>query len=200
MGAPFGVLKVIETHEFDAWDEWSKQLPDSLHGAHQSRIDQWILSRAALEKAFEQVGVSIDRREFSLTEGHKALKQHTSFTFSLSHTEQAAAAWVCDASLGYEIGLDIERAEREISEKVTKRIMSPGDQSFSRSIELFSAKEAAFKSIPNEFQEGIVLPKIVISESEFALIDSSIKGHWTQSRRKGYVCSFAWVKKSDIGA
>lgn len=200
MSAPFGVIEIIEFQDFKAWDEWRTEAPEMLRGAHQSRVDQWILSRAALEKAFQRVGAAIDRKDLSQTEGHKSLKRNSMFTFSISHTERAAAAWVCDARLGFEIGLDIEGSEREISDKVAKRIMAPGDVSFARAIELFSAKEAAFKAIPNEFQDGIVLPKIMLSDSKFALVDSPIQGQWTQSTAKNYVCSFAWVRRSDIGA
>lgn len=169
-------------------------LPNELAHAMPTRKTEWLVSRMALQTAFAQAGEQVaihELREAST----KSLGRLPELTFSISHTDEVALVWLAKspAPRSLSIGVDIERANREISHALKRRLRNSGDIQNLSAIALWSAKEAAFKALSSPSQRHLVLSEIVISQNRFTLLsDTTVNGFWRQQTREGFIESYAW--------
>lgn len=129
------------TPEILHWIE--SQLPPE---AHPERAQSFLLSRLALKMALE----SVLKHEISIKDirldHHHFLNSFPGLHASLSHTKDAAVAWVRNHK-GH--GIDLERLDRPIKESIWERIHHPQDDKGLTRLELWCLKEAAFKALYN---------------------------------------------------
>ena len=142
--------------EFISWAKSS--LPKDVHP---QRLESFLLSRLALKDAVEtQLGHSVPFKKLTLKNFHE-LDSIPNMHVSLSHTKDAAIAWVRPRA-GF--GIDLERLDREVKDHIWERILSKGDgPTFSR-VELWCLKEAGFKTLYNQ---GLISGPIAFQEIDF---------------------------------
>ena len=148
----------------------------------------------ALARAFALVGVRLDPAAASFF-GHQQIVGLNQWRFSISHTLGAALVWLGPAEACLGLGVDLERSDRLIEDRVMQRIHDPLDPSLT-AVELWSAKEAAFKAVPQAEQAGLTVSKISLTEKTFRVEGSRLEGQWKQRTSSGYVSSFAWITDS----
>lgn len=186
-------LVVITRDSVDAslFESWHALAIARMGDVHANRRQEWALARAALSLAFSKHGVSL-RPEHCVFKGHHELTQFPQWRFSLSHTKDAAAAWLAPTNTVRGLGLDIEYKDRKVSASVKARLAHPEDMPLP-TLELWSLKEAAYKAIPAMAQENIWLNRIKISPGQFELTDSPFRGQWETSLDGELLVSKAWL-------
>lgn len=113
---------------------------------HPSRMQSFLLSRLALKLALSHhIGGEVQARELYLNHFHEC-QRFPGIYASLSHTKDAAVAWVQDKR-GF--GIDLERRDREIKNSVWERIHNPKDSQNLDKVESWCLKEAIFKALFN---------------------------------------------------
>ncbi len=174
------------TPELTHWAQ--SQLPT---GTHQARQDSFLLSRIALKIALEKNHISPAPSHLTLAHHHE-LTSYPQIYASLSHTKDAAVAWVRNQK-GF--GIDIERLDRVIKEAVWERVHNPQDSKNLTRLELWCLKEAVFKTLSNA--------NLISGPIPFADIQFSENGEWTWHQVKGHYrstifeqewqCAQAWL-------
>ncbi|MFY7992225.1 MAG: 4'-phosphopantetheinyl transferase family protein [Bacteriovoracaceae bacterium] len=128
---------------------------------HPERAQSFLLSRLALKQALESVmGHVVPLEKLTLTHHHQ-LRFYPDYFVSLSHTKEAAMAWV-RTTRGH--GIDLERADRVLKDSILERIRHTDDNSALSPIELWCLKEAAFKAL---FNAGHISGPIAFKEIRF---------------------------------
>ncbi|HVK59930.1 MAG TPA: hypothetical protein VM432_00210 [Bdellovibrionales bacterium] len=187
---PFGtVVRTTLAEHADLIAEWP--LPDELKSANPKRQTEWRLGRLALQKAFAQLRIDVSPEEM-IFDGHQALLLVPGFRFSISHTDDAALVWLADEDECKGVGVDLEPRDRAISDAVYKKLLHTLDRSTLSPIQLWSAKEACFKSVSLENQAELVIAKIFVEGERFQTDDLVSGGQWRQFEDSQYLYSFAW--------
>ena len=141
------------------------------HEIYHSPSSGFINSRNALKILLETEGI-IDisdlKVDLALT-NFRELNNYPEYFISLSHTPGLGAAVLAKRKDVKGLGIDIEWADREIKMGATKFFVNENDQSSLSLIELWTAKEAAFKALSplNIFPGTLVLSKIIIKNDLF---------------------------------
>lgn len=195
MTEPFGVsVFLTDGGAADEATAWRLVLPSELRAAHPDRVLGWLTSRVALARAFALVGVRLDPAAASFF-GHQQIVGLNQWRFSISHTLGAALVWLGPAEACLGLGVDLELGDWLIEDRVMQRIYYPSDPILT-AVELWSAKEAAFKAVPQAEQGELTVSKISLTEKTFSVQGSRLEGQWKQRTSNGYVSSFAWVTDS----
>ena len=176
----------------------SPEAPENISEYRRSKIEKanhpdektrMILAAKVLKAGFESFRVAEKNVLYAFGEnGKPSVSSHPEIKFSLSHTENFAVAAFSDS----EIGIDCERSDRAISERLLSRYFSEKETlSFARSpILLWTAKESVskltgcgiggFSALPEmEFfsekdeKDGIFLRKLNIGD--FTIVLSSFR-------------------------
>lgn len=166
-------------------------------GTHPNRVRGFILSRVALENCLRQRG--INRPLSSLTlDSYFQVTGLESLTISLSHTPQAGAALVAERKDFQAVGIDIEDEARAVKDSIIKRIAHPADANF-RNIELWCAKEAAFKALMNTglFPKPIEFSSIQIAKESWFHSPSNLSGEWKLMTINSTILAMAFLKNQD---
>ena len=177
-----GELKNFESH-----------LPESLKQAHPRAQKNWYLSRKLLLHAFESLEQKIDWQDL-VFEGFQKIKAKPRFRFSLSHTEGAALVWLVEESQNLQIGVDVENSKREIGSPLLRKINNGEDMDLP-ALQLWGIKEASYKAIPQNQQQGITLNRLVIKKNQFFVGGTEQMGEWLQIVCENRICSLAWMQK-----
>jgi phosphopantetheinyl transferase (holo-ACP synthase) len=149
-------------------------LPD-LSSFHENYQRDWRLSRAALLAAFEQNQIYLQPHDVMKLD-FKTLRGEPEWTFTVAHSTGCSAVWLVSREKCENIGIDIEPNDREISSSVDERLRSPQDPSAISTLELWTAKEAAYKALTREQQHNLSLFDIVIRENLFTIGNEEISG------------------------
>ncbi|MES2856844.1 MAG: 4'-phosphopantetheinyl transferase superfamily protein [Bdellovibrionota bacterium] len=191
---PFGTVFRARLNEHET-DIASWPLPDELKSAHVKRKTEFALGRLALQKAFETQRIDLAPDEL-IFNGFQELLLVPGYRFSISHTDTCALVWLADSDECKGIGVDIEPSDRVLSEAVYKKLVHTQDASTLSPIQLWCAKEAAFKAVATEHQPDLVVAKIYLEENRFITEASATApvstGKWIQYVNDGYIHSFAW--------
>jgi 4'-phosphopantetheinyl transferase EntD len=151
-----------ESHLFlQSPDDWlAKHLP-SPH-----RQSEWIAGREALIHCFNASDPT-DQLPPSL---------------SLSHSHETIVA--CGSNDLSPIGIDLERTDRQISERTLQRVFSNEERGLGlTAIELWTIKEATFKALR---REAILLPQISVESCEKGKLLTGISGMADDSQKIRY--------------
>ncbi len=142
---------------------WSKKAEAVMADLHPNRRKEWVNGRVALTEAFRKHGIAITPEdEFS---GYHKIVRLPDYVFSISHTPGFAGAIVLKGQ--HHPGLDIEKRDREVSEQIHQRFSHPDDEKF-HPLLLWAAKEASYKTLPEEIQKNIWLQSIRVKDGSFA--------------------------------
>lgn len=137
-----------------------------------SRQQEHTESRAALSTAMKNLGLPTDLSEVEF-EGHQKIIGLRDLRFSISHTGRAFGCWALrDPNDAYGIGFDIERNDRILTPAAISRVVSADDIKSFSPLQIWCAKEAAFKSLPSDAQASVTLPQIRIGTSMSFNVDS----------------------------
>lgn len=178
----------VDTELFKSWHVLALSRMGDVHA---NRRQEWALARAALSLAFSKHGVSL-RPEHCVFKGHHELNQYPQWRFSLSHTKNAAGAWLAPTNSVRGLGLDIEYNDRKVSASVKARLAHSEDMALS-TLELWSLKEAAYKALPAMAQENIWLNRIKVTPGQFELTGSPFRGFWETASDGKLLVSKAWL-------
>jgi phosphopantetheinyl transferase (holo-ACP synthase) len=130
----------------------------------------FINSRSALKILLNNEGLSIGdlKLDLALT-NFRELAAYPQFLTSLSHTKNLGAAVLVNKSEVMGIGIDIEWQDRLIKPGAEKFFVNIQDKHALSPIELWTAKEAAFKALSplGTFPGVLVLSKIIIQDNNF---------------------------------
>lgn len=153
-------------------------------------------SKAALfnfylaRKALMQIGHSEANLPLSfkstIVVNHHYLANHPKFNCSISHTDGCGAAIISDFTNHRSVGIDIERANREIPANSQKYFRTEADSSNWSDLELWILKEACFKCVQPlwkrlKLKQNIVLNNISVEHEHFYLynkLGEEISGHF----------------------
>ncbi len=152
---------------------WMEKAEKQLARFHPNRLKEWVNGRVALTMAFKRMNIDITPKDEFL--GYQKIKGQEKYTFSISHTPGWAGAIVVAGNV--QPGLDIESLDREIDEKILERFIHPYDGKFEPLV-LWTAKEAAYKSLPDTVQQKFWLQSIQISEGKFS--GDGFHGVWSR--------------------
>tara|TARA_B100001093_G_scaffold499218_1_gene548243 strand:+ start:401 stop:1066 length:666 start_codon:yes stop_codon:yes gene_type:complete len=130
-----------------------EQLPEVNFGLSEKRKLEYLLGRLAIKDALDSLGYPptwVDRD--SLT---KSPVWPQGITGSISHSSGLALAVVCDSPTILGMGVDLEKANRAIDQRVERHICTPDEskalldlnpeESNIRLLQTFSAKESLYK-------------------------------------------------------
>lgn len=190
---PIGISTLIrhESLTDEALAKGISRLTEKLRNAHHKRVREWISARLALQEAFRHFGVAIDPMSIPM-KGHHALEGLPDWRFTISHDDTCSTVWLAKASGAANMGVDVEEATREVKDSVRERIESPKDAPLS-SVELWSLKEAIFKSLPEAEQSGLPFRCIgVLPGGRFSIEGTACEGQWIQKRAETSIVSYAW--------
>lgn len=140
------------------------------HEIYHSNSDNFTNSRTALRNLLNRQGLQVLDFKIDLSlVNFRELTNYPKFYTSLSHTKNLGAAVLAERSEVKGIGIDIEWSDRIIKPGADKFYVNKEDQHKLSPIELWTAKEAAFKSLSpmNVFPGVLVLSKIIIQENTF---------------------------------
>ena len=166
-------------------------LPPKIATAHPSRQRDWLTSRQALKNLFEMQGenISVEQLAHGLQQSLTAFPE---FKYSLSHSEAGALVWLVPKNAKLNVGVDLESENREIQEGLDQRIRTEQDDKKLKTLELWSLKEAIYKSLLPSQQMGLAFSEIYVLENEFFIPLLSVKGSLQQTIENGNILSFAW--------
>lgn len=186
-------LAVNLTKPFDP--EWEilvqRTLGDKIHP---DRKTGFILARIALLECLKQYSTTIQPHDLDLI-SFSEIKGLPHFTISLSHTKDVGAALVSEHAKIRTSGIDIEHEKRIVKEYIMKLISHPGDVRL-RNIELWSLKEAVFKTLMNTkiFTKNIEFKSIEIKDHTWTHSPSGLEGKWEQDLVNEVVVSRAFLE------
>ncbi len=159
---------------------WMEKAQKAMARFHPNRLAEWVNGRVALTIAFRQAGIPITPQDEFI--GYQSIKGYEEYSFSISHTPGWAGALLIKSR--HQPGLDLESKDREVSESVVERFSHPGDHNLDALL-LWSAKEAAYKTLPKEIQEKIWLQSIQIGAGTFSV--EGFSGTWEKVKHEELV-------------
>ena len=174
-----------------AREAWHHEAIKRMPQVHANRQKEWALARLCLGEALAQHGIRITPAS-CVFKGHHELTHLPAWRFSLSHTQDRAAAWLMPSAQVRGLGLDIERTERKVPAQIKARLAHPQDITLP-ALELWALKEAAYKALPAIAQEGIWLNRLIMGDGTFLLEGSPFRGSWGLQRREGLLVAQAWL-------
>jgi len=137
---------------------------------HHSTADSFTNSRMALKKLLNNKGLEVLDLKLDLAlNNYRELPHYPQFYISLSHTKEIGAAVLVEKTYVCGIGIDIEWEQRTIKPGAEKFFIHLEDRHNLRPIELWTAKEAAFKALSplGTYPGTLVLSKIIIQNNNF---------------------------------
>jgi 4'-phosphopantetheinyl transferase EntD len=161
---------------------WLAQAKRLFPDAHPNRQMEWALGRVAWEVSMRQHGRPTSHVEWV---GHQQIA-HSPVRFSISHTAGWAGAWITTFD---GVGLDIELRSRMVSPEIERRIHHARDMALTP-LELWTVKEAVYKSLPRELQEKIWLNSIAVTDGEFEA--QGMRGAWQLHPHEELTVAKAW--------
>jgi phosphopantetheinyl transferase (holo-ACP synthase) len=157
------------------------------HKIHHSAANGFINSRTALKHLLIQENLEVSHLETDLKlTNFRELHNYPLFFTSLSHTKELGAAVLVKKSEAMGIGIDIEWADREIKPGAEKFFVNEKDKNDLSLIELWTAKEAAFKALSpiGTYPGTLVLSKIIVDGTSFyTLEEPHLVGNFTVCQR-----------------
>lgn len=171
---------------------WLKRAEQLMPEVHANRRHQWAYGRVALMEAFRARGLELSLHiEFT---GFQQVRDFPQWRFSLSHTVGHAAALVVPEKIGRGVGLDIELSSRQVNQGVQERMHHAGDDGHLSPIQLWSVKEAAYKTLPHVIQQSIWLKSIIVNGAGFRVDGHpQLRGHWKQQPHSELIVMMAQV-------
>jgi 4'-phosphopantetheinyl transferase EntD len=146
---------------------------------HEERITGFLTARLALIAAFLEVGINLEFKDLANMQLNY-LPDFKEFSFSLSHTNhqslRVAGAFLRQSTK--KIGLDLEWSQRKLKEGSERYFVRQEDDSIDL-LELWCLKEAAFKSVSNQFSSGLLLKDLWVKKNKFGHFhdDDKVLGH-----------------------
>lgn len=187
--------KITQTYSNTQESEWSHLTDLTLGKAvHPGRRLGFILSREALRQNLEAVGETPAVEDLILKDYH-SLEKWPQYTISLSHTKNAGAALIANRANFLSVGIDVELADRVVSEAVVNRMAHPKDLNL-RKLYLWSIKEAAYKCLMNS-QKGISafeFRDFCITKDSWLHVPSNLQGTWELHSPTPFVVALAFLK------
>jgi 4'-phosphopantetheinyl transferase EntD len=165
--------------------------PISIQTSCVQRQNEWILSRWALRELFLHQGLDFTWKTLGVLNLRNLDHSHQLWDLSLSHSEQWGGAWIRRRCRTQNIGYDLELRSKSLSALLEARIRRDDDAGVP-AIELWSLKEAVFKSLDPALQVLISAKDIQIREDfQFEILKFSQRGCWEQRLDNMTVQSFA---------
>jgi phosphopantetheinyl transferase (holo-ACP synthase) len=161
----------------------------------------FVNSRSALKNLLKKENFEVlDLQNDLQLNNFRELKNYPDFYTSLSHTKELGAALLIKKSQVLAAGIDIEWSERILKEGTEKFYVNPHDQHQLLPIEIWTAKEAAFKALSplHIFPGVLVLSKIIIKGETFTTLETpQLIGKFQvlelSANNKMLVCSIAFI-------
>jgi hypothetical protein len=135
-----------------------------------SSEDGFITTRTALKTLLSKEGLPITDLKVELSlHNHREIPKYPQYFTSLSHTRGMGAAALIKRDLVLGVGIDVEWSDRIIKPGMEKFFVNELDQTNLKPIELWTVKEAAFKTLSpiGTFPGTLVLSKIIIHGNRF---------------------------------
>lgn len=180
-----------DTAPVEVRDVWHTVAQTRMPDFHANRKKEWALARLCLAQCFENHGIKLSPAS-TVFKNHHEISHLPAWRFSLSHSQDVAAAWLMPAAQIRGMGVDVEMAHRKVPPQVKARLAHKLDSKLS-DIELWTLKEAAFKALPTLAQTDIWLNRIIVRENEFELENSPFKGHCSLEKAAGLTIAKAWL-------
>ena len=126
------------------------------------------LSRYALRHLCGQEDLTIEK--------HLHLKSAPNIKVSISHTDGAAAAMICESESTISIGIDIEWSCRQVKPGIEKFFINEADDCQINKLENWCIKEAAYKAYSPIYNDEkvLVLKDFTIKDNAFYICDKYI--------------------------
>lgn len=137
-------------------------LSTGLKTAHPNRQSSFLCARKALQKLLPgQKLIDLKLNEFHF------LESYPDFVFSLAHTKEIAIAVMAEKMNYPFIGVDIEFNDREIKYGSERHYINQYDDRSLTDLELWCAKESAFKATSSLYKKNFVLKDLWIQGKNF---------------------------------
>jgi phosphopantetheinyl transferase (holo-ACP synthase) len=197
-----GIIKIISDkyNTSQIWQTFLKSTRDYMKITYEichSSENGFINSRTALKTLLMQEGLEVVNLKKDLELANfRELPRYPLFYTSLSHTKDLGAAVLVQKSAVKGIGIDIEWEKREIKPGAEKFFVHSGDQHQLTQIELWTAKEAAFKALSpmGSYPGVLVLSKIIIKENTFYTeAEPRLVGEFTVYHQNDFVFTIATI-------
>lgn len=185
------LTQTLNEKEREQWTELARlELGENVHP---DRIRGFVLGREALRLCFSKFGLPIGISELKI-KNYNHLTNHSSVTFSLSHTHLIGVAILGEKQIYCGLGIDVELENRQVKDAVIERISNKNDLSLEK-INLWCVKEAAFKALMNtgRFSRNIEFSDIAIGSGVFSHSPSKLSGEWELENPKPFVVARAWI-------
>jgi hypothetical protein len=132
--------------------------------------DGFITTRTALKSLLNKEGLVVDDLKIDLTlNNHREIPRYPLYYTSLSHTRGLGAAALIKRDLVRGMGIDVEWGDRPIRPGMEKFFVNDLDITNLKLIELWTVKEAAFKTLSpiGTYPATLVLSKIIVHGNKF---------------------------------
>lgn len=166
------MVQKLFKYAFSSQNELTKEdfssleaLNPGLTTAHPKRQASFLAARKALQKLVPHMKLT----ELKLNEFH-FLEDFPQHVFSLAHTKDLAVAAMVGKNDYRSIGVDIEFLDRIVKENSERHFINSEDDRSINDLELWCAKEAAFKASSFLFDKNFVLKDLWIRNSNFGHI------------------------------
>lgn len=156
--------------------EWLALAQRLMPDVHPHRQREWAYARLALARALATLQMSLTPENYH-AEGFQKLRTF-SVRFSLSHTKNWVAALATAPATAAGFGVDIEEQTRRISPDVEGRMLNSADTPELSPLQRWALKEAAFKALSEEEQQGIWLNNLAISSTGEVHLKEKLLGNW----------------------
>ena len=166
------LISFSHSQTLNAWVDLAASI---FPGVHENRKREWALGREALRLSFAKVGIDFPIAPHELI-GYQSLLRFPEWIFSLSHSKEWGGALLLPKNNLVGVGLDLELNSRQITADISNRMSHEQDEC--EGLTLWSAKEAAYKTLPPEVQEKIWLNQICIKKTHFKVESFAIEGEW----------------------
>lgn len=187
--------KFLQTLTQDEANEWQTKANQALGvGTHEKRKTGFSISRAALRALLIDQGHQIKIADMDL-ENFNTLKKFPQLTVSLTHSGTFGAAVLANRSEYRAVGIDLELKTRVVKAEIKARIANPTDANLTN-IELWCAKEAAFKCLMNTemFSKNIDFKEIVVGADFWFHPESGLRGELIFHLEEDHLISLAYLK------
>lgn len=159
-------LNLLTREDFSALEI----LNPKLLSAHPKRQAGFLAARKALQMLVPQAKLP----ELKLNEFH-FLSDYPERLFSLAHTKDLAIAVMADKKDFRSVGVDLEFLDREVKTGSEKYFINNQDEKNLSELELWCAKEAAFKAASFLYSKNLVLKDFWIKKEVFGHMENSGK-------------------------
>lgn len=159
------------------WEQFKKAMTDLKFEKKMSasRILEIFYSRLCLKILLKKKGIHLLWRDLGLNENFR-LHQLAKLPISMSHTKELSIAVVAKDESIESIGVDIEEANRQISQKVVSFMSHPKDENLPE-IQRWCLKEAAYKCFSHS-SKPIRMKELVVTSDEIKCPQYGFNCQW----------------------